>query len=148
MISKFRSQTAPPVFCLSHSSRQMSNSQVPPELIFEILRHLSAGHTQGVDALRASSLLCSSLRDFCQRKLFTRIILDVGSSDEGRGKRNPCDRLVEILRKSPHLVCYARSLVVLNDSEDPCDSFVVSALRILAKAPITIFKCIIDGWVS
>jgi hypothetical protein len=99
----------------------------------------------GVDTPRASSWTCTSLRDFCQRNLFARIILDVGSSDEERGKRSPCDRLVEVLTEFAHLVSYVRNLALLDEAR--CDSLPASALRILAKAPTTVFTCTNDGWV-
>ncbi|KAH6909409.1 hypothetical protein BKA70DRAFT_199062 [Coprinopsis sp. MPI-PUGE-AT-0042] len=118
----------------------------PLELIFEVLSHLSAGQILDADTLRASSLISSPVRAFCQRKLFARILVDSGA-DSGRGEKGSCDRLVEIFAESPHLVSYVRSLVVRDDFEwVRRDKALEPVLRTLSMAPITSFTCIFDAW--
>jgi hypothetical protein len=126
----------------------MSTLQVPLELLFEVLSHLSARQIEDADTLRASALVSSSLRAFCQKKLFARILLHTGA-DKETGETGPCCRLVEIFSESPHLVSYVRSLVVRDDFEwVRHEKSLPWVLRTLSTAPIAAFTCIFDAWTS
>jgi hypothetical protein len=128
----------------------MSSLQLPLELLFEVLGHLSARQSEDADTLRASSLVSFSLRAFCQKKLFAQILLHSSASKQ-TGETGPrgLNRLVDIFTESPHLLSYVRNLVVRYDFERVRqDDYLVSILRTLSMAPITTFTCIFHAWTS
>ncbi|KAH6909431.1 hypothetical protein BKA70DRAFT_1561675 [Coprinopsis sp. MPI-PUGE-AT-0042] len=125
-------------------------SVLPPEITFEILGQLSPSTVLDAQALRSASLSCSNLRPFCQKALFSRIVISKGAA-RGRGRPGPSDRLLEAFQTSPILATYVQSLAIKQDVDwVRFDLKLPGALEFLleASAPITEFSCLLDLFVA
>ncbi|KAH6909429.1 hypothetical protein BKA70DRAFT_199356 [Coprinopsis sp. MPI-PUGE-AT-0042] len=119
---------------------QMSSS-IPSEIVLEILGHLSPSTVLDAQTLQSASLSCSHFRSFCQKALFSRIVLSKG--------KGPSDRLLEAFQTSPILATYVQSLTIKQDWMQP-GLKVPEVLEFLldASAPITEFSCLLDPFVA
>ncbi|KAH6905349.1 hypothetical protein BKA70DRAFT_1430943 [Coprinopsis sp. MPI-PUGE-AT-0042] len=118
-------------------------SSIPSEIVFEILGHLSPSIVLDAQTLQSASLSCSHLRSFCQKALFSRIVLS-----EGKG---PSDRLLEAFHTSPILATYVQSLTIKQEGTwVRSDLKLPEVLEFLldALAPITEFSCLLNIFVA
>ncbi|KAH6905347.1 hypothetical protein BKA70DRAFT_1565011 [Coprinopsis sp. MPI-PUGE-AT-0042] len=115
---------------------------LPPDIIFEILGHLSVKDMKDAQTLRSASLVSSFCHRFCQKALFSHLLLRRGLGDGA----NPSRRLLDVFKSSPFLATHVQSLVIREeDSWVQSDSQLPQLLEFLldASASITEFSCLL-----
>jgi len=100
---------------------------LPLDIISEVIGHLDLN--TDILTLRALSRTCYALLEPCQRKLFSRLVIQVFSQ---WNRQSGYFRLIHIFDVSPHLATYVQDLTATFETAYP-DTYIVPILQKLCS---------------
>ena len=108
-------------------------STLPFDVICEIIKHLDIDFTTDVSTLKALSTTCHAVLEPSQRKLFSRISINLKPLIAARPNTAYIALYNLFLNTSPHLAAYPRHLQIIYQVPHPDTTIVIALLNIVSS---------------